>query len=123
MNTREIAKELRLSHWAGLMRERKQSGLSISAFCKQIGISYKTYYYWQRKLREAACQELLAHTQADPVSTDSLSVPIGWATCEISSKAEENILPIEINGCRVLASVDTDAEFLAKTCKVLMSLC
>jgi hypothetical protein len=31
MNTREVAAEYRLSHWAQIMRERKESGLSIKA--------------------------------------------------------------------------------------------
>ena len=122
MDTRQMAKELRLSYWAGLMRERKQNGLSIKAFCKQIGISYKTYYYWQRKLREAACQELLAHTQAEPAPSDNSSVPVGWAVCEVSS-GNKNTLTIEIGGCRVLAADDTAPELLAKTCKVLLALC
>ena len=58
VNTREIAQEYRLGHWAKIMQEREQSGLSIKAFCQQIGIATNTYFYWQRKLRETACREL-----------------------------------------------------------------
>ena len=58
MNTREIAAEYRLSHWAQIMHERKESGLSIRAFCKNAGLHENVYYYWQRKLREASCEEL-----------------------------------------------------------------
>ena len=58
INTREIAAEYRLSHLAQIMRDRTQSGLSIKAFCNQIGICGNTYFYWQRKLREAACEQL-----------------------------------------------------------------
>ena len=58
MNTREIAAEYRLSHWERVMRERQESGLSIRAFCKNAGFHENVYYYWQRKLRETACEEL-----------------------------------------------------------------
>jgi len=60
MNTKDIAAEYRLSHWAGIMKERAASGLSIKAFCKSAGIHTNVYHYWQRKLREAACAELAA---------------------------------------------------------------
>jgi transposase-like protein len=60
INTREIAKEYRLSHWGKIMQERSQSGLSIKAYCRQMGICGNTYFYWQRKLRKAACEQLCA---------------------------------------------------------------
>jgi transposase-like protein len=58
MNTKEITKEYRLRHWAGIMRERKESGLSVKAFCEDAGFHENIYYYWQRKLREAKCEQL-----------------------------------------------------------------
>jgi transposase-like protein len=106
MNTRKVVAEFRLAHWSQVLNERKQSGLSIRAFCDRAGINEKTYYYWQRKLREAVCAELLANSQ-----TDSFY------------ESGADTLSIEINGCSVLAGMDTDSELFAKTCKVLMSLC
>ncbi|WP_337999084.1 IS66 family insertion sequence element accessory protein TnpA, partial [Desulforamulus hydrothermalis] len=58
MNTREIAAEYRLAHWAQIVRRKNESGLSIKAFCASEGFRENTYYYWQRKLREAACEQL-----------------------------------------------------------------
>ena len=58
MNTREIAEEYRLTHWAAIMRERAESGLSIRAYCEKTGFHENVYYYWQRKLRQAACEQL-----------------------------------------------------------------
>jgi hypothetical protein len=68
MDTRKIAAEYRLAHWAQIMRERTESGLSISAFCKNSRISDNTYFYWQKKLREAACEQL-AEMQRDSTQT------------------------------------------------------
>ena len=126
INTREIAKEYRLIHWTQIMQERTQSGLSIKAFCKQVGICNNTYFYWQRRVRAAACEELMYSTPNEPIRTDNFTdVPNGWALCEVSSNPSEvaTVLPIEINGCRILADMNTDSELLAKICKVLMSLC
>jgi len=58
MNTRYIAAEYRLAHWSQIMRDRSKSGLSIKAFCKNTGIHENTYFYWQKKLRVAACEQL-----------------------------------------------------------------
>jgi len=125
INTREIAKELRLSHWARIIREQQESGLSKQAFCKQIGVCHNTYFYWQRKLREAACEGLMNAAQPETVAANIPTMPHGWVICEpaLDSAPKEKPLPIEIGGCRVLASADTDPELLAQVCKVLVSLC
>ena len=123
INTRQIATEFRLSHWAGIMRQQQESGLSKNMFCEQNSIAKNVFYYWQRKIREAMCQELLNNSQPKPVEVDDSEIPTGWAVCEPAPIDTAKTLPIEINGCRILASADTDAELLAKTCKVLMSLC
>ena len=68
VNTRYIASEYRLAHWAEIMRKRIESGLCIRAFCKNTEIHENTYFYWQRKLRESACEQLIK-TQADSTST------------------------------------------------------
>jgi len=57
-NTREIAAEYRLSHWAGIMQERVSSGMSVKAYCASVGLHENVYYYWQKKLREAAYDQL-----------------------------------------------------------------
>jgi hypothetical protein len=67
MNTRYIAAEYRLVHWAQIMQARSESGLSIKGFCQNAGIHENTYFYWQRKLREAACNQL--SVQPEPGQT------------------------------------------------------
>jgi transposase-like protein len=56
INTREIAAEYRLTHWAGIVRERAESGLTVKAFCESAGLRTNTYFYWQHKLRKATCE-------------------------------------------------------------------
>ena len=46
------AKELRLAQWAGIIKEQKQSGLTVKDWCSQNGITKDAYYYWQQKLRK-----------------------------------------------------------------------
>lgn len=58
ISTREIAAEYRLGHWAQVLQERMQSGMSVKAYCKQMGICENTYFYWQRIVHVAAATGL-----------------------------------------------------------------
>jgi hypothetical protein len=58
MKTKEATKGYRLSKWAGILQARKESGLKIREFCNDAGIAEHQYYYWQKKLREEACDEI-----------------------------------------------------------------
>ena len=122
MNTREIAEEYRLSHWAEIMKDRTASGLSIKNFCKAAGFHENVYYYWQRKLREAAYQEHLVEVSN---TCNQAVIPSGWAICEedTGSKTDESVLTVEIGKCRINAYADTSPELLRKVSSVLISLC
>jgi putative transposase len=117
INTREIAAECRLTHWADIVKERAESGLTAKAFCESSGLHPNTYFYWQRKLREAACGEKAVSA--------ALPTPGGWAAAVPAGTRTAGVfqtLPIEIGKCRVIVSGDTDERLLAKVCRVLASL-
>jgi putative transposase len=118
INTRKIAADYRLAHWAGIMRERTESGLTVKAFCETRGFHPNSYFYWQRKLRESACGEI--------AGVDTLSTPGGWAVAVPAVPGAfraSGTLPIEIGKYRVLVGMDTDERLLVKVCGVLASLC
>jgi len=123
VNTREIAEEYRLSHWAQIMQERAESGLSIKAYCRQLGIGSNTYFYWQRKLREAACHGLAVSPQLEAGKAEKSLVPVGWTQVSEAEEPKDTTLPVEIGSCRVLVSDKTDPALLARVCRVLTSLC
>ena len=119
INTREIAAEYRLVHWARIMQEQKASGQSIKEYCRATGFHPNKYYYWQRKLRAAACDGLSTIVEQKAIA------PSGWVAV-VESKAnndETSLLPIEIGNCRILVNASTEMELLARVCKTLASLC
>jgi hypothetical protein len=131
MDTRKVAKAYRLSHWAGILRDRGTRGESIKGYCERIGIHENTYYYWQRKLREAAFESIKEETQVGPSNPGESLVPSGWAVCAVpecpsgngSRASEETGVHIQIGQCAVKATSGTNMETLAQVCKVLVSLC
>lgn len=52
-----MERQVMLSQWSAMIREREENGLRVKAFCKQAGIAAKTYYYRLRRLRESAVEQ------------------------------------------------------------------
>ena len=61
IDTRKLAREVRLTHWGEIIRARQESGETVRGYCQANGINEKSYYYWQRRLREAVCEQLSVH--------------------------------------------------------------
>ena len=72
-----VRDEYRAQQWAMLIQECKVSGMSNKEFCIQRGVSEKSFYYWQKKLRtklvEAAAPQLV-QLEAVSVPTELLQI-------------------------------------------------
>jgi len=99
------------------MGARRESGLTVRAWCTENKIQEKTYYYWQRKLREAACEQ----SNEQEHKNRSL-IPTGWSMLAPAAPKEE-YLTIEIGSSRIRANKNTSTELLSKVCSTLMKLC
>lgn len=58
MKIGEVKQELQLQEWSGILREQKESGLSVKVGCQERELAEHIYYYRLRKLRQAACAAL-----------------------------------------------------------------
>ena len=83
-----VRDEYRAQNWAMVIQECNNSGLSNREFCRQRGISEKTYYYWLRKLRsqmaEAAGPQLV-QLDSVPVADDMLQIQYRGAELKLPS--------------------------------------
>ena len=86
-----VRDEYRAQQWAMLIQECKVSGMSNKEFCIQRGVSEKSFYYWQKKMRtklaEAAAPQL--------VQLEAVSVPT--ELLQISYRGAELKLPVGID--------------------------
>ena len=64
MKISEVKQEYQLQEWSGMLRQRKESGLSVKEWCQERGLAEHIYYYRLRKLRQAAC---IALEKAQPI--------------------------------------------------------
>ena len=102
-----VKSQLKLQAWAEMVRECRQSDLTVEAWCESKGLNSKTYYYRQKKVREAALAEMpqdqIHMTDEQPVPcfrklevrppvTDiapAVAVRLPYATVEVSNDASQ----------------------------------
>lgn len=48
----------RLNDWSAKIKEREESGMTISDFCEIYDIPESKYYYWARRIKQASRDEL-----------------------------------------------------------------
>ena len=56
--------EIRTRQWYEIILEANSSSLSKKEWCRQNSISLKSFYYWQRKLRQKEAEKLRDVTPA-----------------------------------------------------------
>lgn len=127
VNTREIAEGYRLTHWAQVLQEREQSGLSIKAYCKQIGVCANTYFYWQRRVRGAAANELglcvCEEGQPPQVSFSAVRVSEAAACPAVTDTGAPGQLHIDVGGIQLSVDSTYPVEQLGRLVHALRRPC
>ena len=55
-NTKLATTKLRLQHWAQIFHDRANSGMNVKEYCAAQCLSKDAYYYWLRKVKNAALE-------------------------------------------------------------------
>ena len=69
----KIRDEYRQVQWAAAIQDCKASGLTNKEYCIRHGLSEKSFYYWQKKLRTqivASAPELVPLEMSSPVEEE-----------------------------------------------------
>jgi len=115
--------EYRLTNWAKMIHERDCSGLSVSAYCENIGIAKHVYYYRLKKVREAACEEL-SRSQGTPSDIKSdvfTKVELSEAVPLPTSISRKHVC-FEVSDLRLIAGSDYPIDKLTELLHVVSSL-
>jgi len=119
IDMKKMTREVRLTHWTQIIREQKESGQSIRVWCNENSVKEKTYYYWQRQLRKAACE----HLASSQLAMYRPSLPVqGFAEVKLESSPDRIPLLqgfqtkhifVEIGEVRISAGSDYSPEKMA----------
>ena len=76
-----MSKQERLENWTARIMACRGSGMTVRAWCRENGLSEKTYYYWQRRLFQALLEQQKVHETAfaevtPPVCSGSVAVTV-----------------------------------------------
>ena len=100
-----VRDEYRVQQWAAVIRECNASGLSNREFCRQRGITEKTFYYWLRKLRsqmaEAAAPQLV-QLEPVPVQDDTLQIQYRGAELKLPAGVDMDAVAALLRSLQVL---------------------
>ena len=100
MNTREITRQYRLNQWTEIIRECRSSGQKISVWCAENNIGIKSYYYWLKLVRVAACESLPALS-----SGNQQIVPVKMPAD--LTVAKPPVAPVQDGTCHIILRVGT----------------
>ena len=80
--------EVQAKEWSEKIQACRESGMSVSAWCRENGIAAKTYYYHLRKLREKLCEQIpVAVTEVSEKTDTVITVSSGDIRVEIRTAA------------------------------------
>ena len=79
-----VRDEYRAQTWAMLIRECQSSGLTNKEFCRQRGVSEKSFYYWLHKLRGQVSEAVPELVPLDPVPAPTGILQIQFKGSELS---------------------------------------
>ena len=77
MTSNELKHEAKKQEWSMSIQECRGSGLSVSEWCRQRGVTTATYYRWERELlttaNQAPCSGVPAVTFAELSEPEKMS--------------------------------------------------
>lgn len=105
-----VTKNIRLQQWSSIIQDCKASGQRVDDYCADHAISRNAYYYWLRKVREAALEktagvfaELNPSFSAAPLSYNEaspVSICLGDAVIHVNEGASSCLLKMAIEAVR-----------------------
>lgn len=75
MNTSKQVHDAKLIQWISFFQEQAGSGLTVSDWCQEKGLSKHAFYYWKRQAKEAYVDSLepdIVPLQLEMTSPESL---------------------------------------------------
>lgn len=122
MTTKEMSYQYRLARWTELTKERAELGMSIRAYCAMKGFAENTYFYWQRKLRKAACTQIETEdaTLSVPGFTQVALVPASEAP---AAENHAGHLQVQVGGIHLTVDSSYPSEKLAALLRELSESC
>jgi hypothetical protein len=105
------SREERREWWRRQLSRQQAEKISVTEFCRQLGIHFTTYYYWKKRVNEAPSSkpgQMIVKPPAPPASIAATFVPVSL----VDRRADAH-LEIELaNACVVRLEGPIDPSML-----------
>lgn len=116
MNMKKISHEMNLKKWSQIVEECRNSGQTAVSWCGENNINIKTYYYWQRKVCNAVCNELAI--------TNNIEKPPAFVEVVLpAARSSEIAIMLNLNSVCLQIHNGADESVIAQTLRTLKSIC
>ncbi len=123
MQAKELIHDYQMSHWADIIRQRAESGLTVKEFCRSRGFNKSKYFYWQRRLRDKACNSLIKSPLHMPDTVQMFTeVTVTQQSPQPASTADGQIR-IEAYGMRITADSSYPPVLIAALLREVAPVC
>ena len=119
MDTRKVTRAYRLNQWTEIIQRYYSSGQTVAVFCKEQDLNPKSYYYWLKCVREAACEALPAIP-----NSKSMIIPLSLgesAACP-NEPCGKSIITLHYGEFSLDLHENTSSIFIENTIRTLMNL-
>lgn len=121
MNTMVVKNQLSLAQGKNMITECQASGKTAAAWCAENGIARWKYFYWLRKVREAACENMMIGGCQLPAVAQERMVfaELSQPTCRKIDVA----ITLKMDGFEIEIHNGADGEVIVNTMRALKSIC
>lgn len=126
MTAKEAKRQIAIENWIEIIKDQKQSGLRISEYCRQHGLSRNTFFYWQRIIRERLLttteqpQETGSPRMVELIPGQQHNVAVAVIPVrEIAEPVRCSSLTLMINDISIIIDENTSASLLKRTIEVV----
>jgi len=95
----------RVDWWRGQFHRHQKANLSVAEFCRQLGVSVTTFYYWKRRVHDASRTDspgvTVGHRSRNPITSAGGAV-LNFVPVSVLDPGAGTELEIELtNACVV----------------------
>lgn len=116
----KVTHSIRRKNWIRIVQEchNRPSHMTAKQWLKEHGIPSKTYYYWQRKLRAEAAEQMELSLPKAQMTPDVTFAEVPMATASVASTATNSAL-IKVGDSEIEISEDISDDFLLRILKAV----
>src|ERR1700733_9880373 len=96
----------RLDWWRGQFQRHQKANVSVALFCRQLGVSVVTFYYWRKRVHEVdseidSSRVTQGQRSRNPITSDNSTVA-NFVPVSVLDPGASTVLEIELtNTCVV----------------------